>query len=339
MTRSQLARLRLAAQGIDAAAFETPAEVVRHLFAMQAQDYAGAKWAIGLRTATAVDADVEAAIAARQIVRSWPMRGTLHFTTAEDLGWMLGLTAQRTVQSAAGRHRTLGLDASQFTLAARIAETAVGDAGQLSRPALLAALEAGGLSTEGQRGSHILLYLSVTGLLVFATREGKQHSFALLDEWVRAPRALVGDEALAEFARRYFWSHGPASDRDFAWWSSLTLTQARRGLAIVADELETLEVEGVQYWHRPGLEPAAPGVAALPGFDEFVLGYQNRSAQLSPEWADRIVPGGNGMFLPTIVVNGEIVGTWRKGEISFFTPSRASTRAALQRHAEFVGLA
>lgn len=342
-TRAQLARLRLSAQGIGSAGFDAPADVVRHLLAMQAQSFDNAKWAIGLRTSSATDADVEAALQRREIVRSWPMRGTLHFAPAEDLGWMLGLTAARTVQTAAGRHRQLGLDDAAFTLAAQLAENAAGSAGVLSRSDLLAALNAGGLSTEGQRGAHVLLYLCVTGLLVFGPPEGKQQTFALLGEWVRSARALDGDEALAEFARRYFLGHGPASDRDFAWWSSLTLTQARRGLAMVADELERLDVEGVEYWHRPGLEPAPPGVAALPGFDEYVLGYQTRTAQLSAEWFQRIVPGSNGMFLPTIVVNGEIVGTWKRtGAIEEFAPLSVVHRAALgrqlQRHADFVRL-
>ncbi len=343
-SRRQIASLRLAAQGIGAAPFATPTEVVRHMLALQAQDFAGAKWSIGLRTATAVDADVEAAIAAREIVRSWPMRGTLHIVPAEDLRWMLGLTGARTVQSAAGRHRELGLDDSAFALGARIAEKAVGDAGVLSRPGLLAAFESAGLSTAGQRGYHLLLYLTVTGLLVFATREGKQHSYALLREWVQTRRELGGDEALAEFARRYFVSHGPASIRDFAWWSSLTLTQARRGLAMVADELERLVVDEIEYWHRPGLEPAPPGVVALPGFDEYVLGYQNRTAQLSAEWFQRIVPGGNGMFFPTIVVDGEIVGIWKRaGFRDYFAPLSAANQRALDRqigrNAEFLGLA
>ena len=341
-TRAQLAQLRLSAQGIGGEGLETPAEVVRHLLAMQAQDFAGAKWAIGLRTTTATDADVDAAVRRREIVRSWPMRGTLHFTPAEDLGWMLGLTGARTVQAAAGRHRALGLDDEAFAVAARLAEEAVGS-GVLGRADLLAALNAGGLSTEGQRGSHILLYLCVTGLLVFGPHEGKQPTFARLDEWVRSPRALHGDEALAEFARRYFLGHGPASDRDFAWWSSLTLTQARRGIAMVADELQKLTVDGTEYWHRPGLEPAPPGVAALPGFDEYVLGYQNREPQLTGEWFQRIVPGGNGMFMPTIVVSGEIVGIWKRGGfVDEFAPLSVAHRTALQRqlsrHARFLGL-
>jgi hypothetical protein len=343
--RKRLATLRLAAQGIASPAFETSLEVARHLLAMQAQDFGGAKWGIGLRTRHATDADVELALANREIVRSWPMRGTLHITAAEDLGWMLGLTGERIVQSAAGRHRQLGLDDAAFALAARIATAELEKHQVVARSALLAAFDAGGLSTEGQRGAHILLYLCVTRLMVFGPVEGKQHSFVLLDDWVRTRRDLTGDEALAEFARRYFVSHGPASDRDFAWWSSLTLTQARRGIAAVADELDALEIEGVRYWHRAGLEPAAAGVVALPGFDEYVLGYQDRAAQLAPEWFERIVPGSNGMFLPTVVVNGEIVGTWKRTETTRamkvavvpFAPITVAMKPVFTRYSAFVG--
>ena len=344
-SRRQLTGLRLAAQGVGSPAFETPVEVARHLLAMQAQDFGGAKWAIGLRTRSATDADVETAIENREIVRSWPVRGTLHFTAAEDLGWMLGLTGERIVQSAAGRHRQLGLDDAAFALAARVATAELEKHGVVARTALLAAFDAAGLSTEGQRGAHILLYLCVTRLMVFGPVDGKQHSFVLLDDWVRTRRDLTGDEALAEFARRYLVSHGPASDRDFAWWSSLTLTQARRGIAAVADELEVLELEGTRYWHRAGLEPAAAGVVALPGFDEYVLGYQGRAAQLAPEWFERIVPGGNGMFLPTLVVNGEIVGTWKRTEtaralkiaVAPFAPISAALTPVFARYGNFVG--
>jgi hypothetical protein len=261
---------------------------------------------------------------------------------------MLSLTRDRMVQSAAGRHRTLELDDASFALAARVAENAVSTTGVISRTALLAAFEAAGLSTAGQRGNHLLWYLNVTGLLVFGPLDGKQHSFVLLSDWVRTSRPLAGDEALAEFARRYFTSHGPATDRDFAWWSSLTLTDARRGLAAVAGELEKLEVDGKTYYHRAGLEAATTGVFALPGFDEYVLGYQDRGAPLAAEWATRVVPGGNGVFFSTIVVDGEIVGTWKRTigakqvsvEITPFATlsarSQSAARTSLQFYARFM---
>ncbi len=347
--RALVASLRLSAQAIAEPRFHSAVEVVHHLLAMQAQDFGGALYAVALRTPQLTEADVLQAIADRQIVRSWPMRGTLHFTAAEDLGWMLALTGPRMISGVAGRQRQLGLDDEQLAHAARIAEQQLAATGVVGRTALLAAFDAAGLSTAGQRGAHLLWHLSVSGRLVWGPVDGKQHSFVALDDWVRSPRRLEGDEALAEFARRYVRSHGPASDRDLAWWSSLTLTQARRGLAIVADEFERLDLDGTAYLHDPALERAAPAVHALPGFDEYVLGYQNRTAQLSAEWFERIVPGGNGMFLPTIVVDGEIVGTWKRTATAKrivvdtvpFAPISARNRAAfaraVQRYGRFAG--
>lgn len=311
--RRRLTSLRLAAQGIAAPnRFTSAGDVVRHLAAVQAQDFGGAKWSIGLRTLGATEADVNAAIASREIVRSWPMRGTLHFVAAEDLGWMLQLTGERTIRSAAGRHRQLGLDAAHFELARSTAEGLLSGGRVLGRTELLAAFSGVGLDVTENRGNHLLQNLSARGILVFGPLQGTSQTFTLLEEWVPDPRRRDPEEAVAEWVLRYFCGHGPATIRDFAWWSSLTLTAARRGLAAVESQLESIEVDGIEYWHSPGLEPADPGVHTLPGFDEYVLGYQDRSAQLEAQFATTIVPGGNGMFLPTIVVDGEIVGTWRR---------------------------
>jgi hypothetical protein len=174
--------------------------------------------------------------------------------------------------------------------------------------------------------------------------------WTLLEEWVAAPRTLDRDEALREFALRYMLGHGPATARDLAWWSSLTLTDARAGLAAAADQLDTLEVAGETYYMHPGLEPAPRAVHLLPGFDEFVLGYTDRSAQLAPEHFLTIVPGGNGVFFPTIVVDGQVVGTWKREKATakrltmrlspFGSLSAATTRAIqarLARYAAFIG--
>jgi len=337
-------RLRLTAQGIATAPFDSVGAVVRHLFAMQAQDFPGVKWSVGLRAPTVTDPAVERAIVDREIVRSWPMRGTLHLMAAEDLHWMLALTGARTFRAAAGRHRQLGLEQEDFDAARRVAERELA-AGPRLRSELLAAFDAAGVGTAGQRGAHLLLALSVTGTLVFGPVQGKQHSFALLDEWVPRRRELVGDEALAELATRYAISHGPVTDRDLAWWSSLTLTDARRGLAAAEDRLAVIETDGLRYFHAPGLEPATASTDLLPGFDEFVLGYQDRSAQLAPEHFAAIVPGGNGMFLPTIVVDGRIVGTWRRTvttKVVRVTPhpftDLVDVREAAGRYGAFLGL-
>jgi hypothetical protein len=302
--RRTLAGLRLAAQGVARPSVDDPVEVARGLLAMQAQDYLGVLWSLALRTRAATETDVEAAHASGALVRSWPLRGTLHLVAAEDLGWMLSLTGERTVRSAAGRHRQLGLDDADFARAAAIARERLTGGARASRDELLEAFRA----TDGQRGAHLLGHLAHTGLVVLSQRT----EYALLDEHVPEPRRLDPDAAAEELALRYFTGHGPATVRDLAWWSGLPVTLVRAATERVRDRLDALELGGVEYLMRPGLEPAGDGVHALPGFDEYLLGYADRSAALAPEHADTIVPGGNGMFLPTLVVRGEVVGTWRR---------------------------
>lgn len=342
-----LAALRLSALGIAQPSAATPLEAVRSLLALQAQDFPGALWSIGLRVPGSTAASVEAAHLAGDIVRSWPMRGTLHLVAAEDLGWMLGLTDTRMIRAADGRRRQLGLTDEDFTRAERIARAELSGGRHATRAELFAAFGRGGVDPGGQRGVHTLAQLAQTAVLVQSGRD----RWALLEEWVRAPRALEREEALREFALRYAWGHGPVTARDFAWWSSLTLTDARAGLAAAADELHTLEHDDETYYLRPGLESAPRAVHLLPGFDEFILGYTDRTAQLPAEHFLRIVPGGNGVFFPTIVVDGRVAGTWKRtattrSRITFalhpFRELSASTRRAAERravrYAEFLGV-
>ena len=311
--RRRLTALRMAAQRIGASEFTTPRDAVRSMLALQGQDFAGARWSVGLRYADATEAGVAAALDAGEIVRSWPMRGTLHLVAAEDLGWMLRLTAPRMMVSAARRRASLGITDADIERARTAAGVALTGRRVLTRDALLATMDSAGVSTDGQRGYHLIWYLAQTGTLVLGPTEGRQQTFALLDDWVPNPRVLEPDEALGELALRYFRSHGPATDRDLARWSGLTQGDVRRGIAICGGRLTTLDLGGTIYHVSPetlALAPPAARVHLLPGFDEYLLGYGDRTAALAPEHSEAIVPGGNGMFKPTIVVDGEVVGTW-----------------------------
>ena len=350
--RRQLTALRLSAQAIVAGDDRPgdPAATVRRLLCMQAQDFAGAKWSVGLRTPGSTDASIEASLAAGDIVRSWPMRGTLHFVPPQDLGWILSLTADRIISSTAGRERELQLTAADFATARDVAEENLSGGRVLTRDELLAGFVAAGVATTGQRGVHLLQRLCLERVAVFGPLQGKKHTFALFDDWVRSPRVLEREEGLGEFAARYFAAHGPATVRDFAWWSSLTLTDARVGVAVVRDRLDELDIEGAAYYLDRDTAAAASATVALPGFDEYLLGYQDRSPALAAEHAKLVVPGGNGLFLPTIVVDGEVVGLWRRtitragvavearpfGELSMRARSRFD--AATGRYARFLGL-
>lgn len=306
--RRRLTALRLTALGIAAPRASSPGATVRHLLGLQAQDYAGAVWSIALRTPGASAADVASSLHTADLVRSWPFRSTLHIVAAEDLGWMLDLTADREHARAAGRHRQLGLEPADFERAEAIARDRLQGGVRLERTELRAALADEGVDVSGQRGAHLLGRLAQSGVAVLCG----QNTWTLLDEHVPNPRRLERPEALAELARRYLNARGPATDRDLAWWSGLTLTDARAGIESVADEFEALELAGVTYRMRPGLTEATTGVHLLPGFDEYLLGYTDRSAPLAGRPLTDVLPGGNGMFLATMVVDGRIAGTWRR---------------------------
>lgn len=316
---NEVALLRLVAQRIAGPRLASATEAVRWMTALQAQDYPGVLTSIALRSESGTRESVEAAFSAGEIVKSWPMRGTLHVVPAEDLPWLLELLTPRVIAGAAARRAQLDLDTATFERARELAAEALTGGRQLRRDDLLAAWRAGGLVTEGQRGYHMLWQLAQTGTLCFGpVRDGEQ-MIVLVDEWIPQPRRLERDEALGELARRYFQSHGPATAKDFARWANLVAADVRAGLALAAPYLDRLSVDGVEHFLDPGTpdllaaaRSEASGLFLLPGFDEFILGYLDRSAMLRSAYAPQIVPGGNGVFRSTVVSDGQVVGTWKQ---------------------------
>src|SRR5215207_3173682 len=352
MTPTEVTRVRLANQGVAAGRFGKPSGVVRWFGAVQAQDYLGSLWALGLRLRGANEVEVERAVADRSIVRTWPLRGTLHFVAAEDVRWMLGLLGARTIARAAGRYRELGLDEATFARSRRAIVRALEGGRQLTRPELAAALERGGVATDGQRLIHLLNRSALEGLTCYAARRGKQFTFALLDEWAPSDRSLTRDEALAELAGRYFRSHGPATLRDFVWWSSLTTNDARAGLESIRPRLLSEIIEGQTHWLSPPT-PAADDVRTaaqlLPAFDEYTVAYKDRGALLHPSHTRR-PDAATAVLGPTVILDGQAVGTWKRTlkrdsviiETSLLATLKRDGRhalgAAAQRYGEFLGL-
>jgi hypothetical protein len=318
-TPHEVALLRLVAQRIAGPPQPDAAAAVRWLTAVQGQDYPGALTSVALRTADRSRDGVVKALDSGEVVRAWPMRSTLHLVAAEDLGWLLVLCGPRVLAGAARRRAQLGLDERDTERARELAVAALESGRRLTRAALLAAFTAGGVDVTGQRGYHLLWYLTQTGTLVLGPTDGAEQLFVLAGEWITCPRRLDTAEALAELALRFFRGHGPATVADLARWAGLRITDARAGLAQVRDRLAAVDVGGIEHL----LDPATPdllaacrreaeGVFLLPGFDEFVLGYADRSCAVPARFADRIVPGGNGMFRATVVSDGQVVGTWRR---------------------------
>ncbi|WP_426624104.1 winged helix DNA-binding domain-containing protein [Leifsonia sp. McL0607] len=321
-SRADLLRMRRLAHGIDGDREATPADVARRLLAVQAQDFAAACWALALRTTEATRADVLADLDAGRIVRSWPMRGTLHFVPPEDLRWMLGVTTTRMVAGLAARHRQLELDAPDFVRARDLVTEALSGGRSIGRAEVMELWERAGIATTGQRGYHLIYFLAQTGVLCWGPTLRTQQSLVLLDEWAPTSRRLEPDEACGEFLLRYLQGHGPATIKDFVWWTKGTVAGAKTGLAVLGDAVSRLEVDGVAYLVTAELADRAASapetrreresVHLLPAFDEYLLGYQDRRAVLDDEHFNRIVPGGNGVFQPTVVARGRVVGTWRR---------------------------
>ena len=334
----------------------SPHDVVSHLCALQAQDYLGSLWAIGLRTTGCTQADIEAAITDRTIVRTWPMRGTLHFVAAEDVRWMLDLLAPRVIQRSAGRNLQLGLDAETIALAGELFARALAGGARLTRGEMMGLLGEAGISTEGQRGYHLLWHHAQGGLICLGPMDGKQQTFVLLDEWVPPAEPLPRDEALARIARRYAVGHGPVAAEDLARWAGLTTTEARAALAGASDSLARTDSDGVEYWAAPDEPDAAPSttpsarVHLLPAFDEFIIGYADRRPVLGEHFDEfNSAVSSNGMFSPTVIADGRVVGLWKRTlrrsdvrvAVTPFEPlgvHRDALTDAARRYGRFLGL-
>jgi hypothetical protein len=319
-----------------------PVATVRHLLATQAQDFEQGLWSIGSRTPTAARSSVIDALNAGTVVRSMPMRGTLHFIAAEDLGWMLQLTASRTLQSSAARRKRLELDDDTLTRAADITIGALRGGVALNRAAYMALFESNGISTVAGRGYHIIFHLSQLGLVCWGPSDGKQQSLVLVDEWIAHPRRFTDVEAMRELVLRYFGSHGPATIRDLAWWSKLPLTGLRAALATT--DLIRIESGGETYFSATDTLSSPDLVHALAGFDEYLIAYENRALFLRDDYFDRVVKV-NGIFLPFILADGRVVGGWAKPPkghrtSELFEPISGTQTAALERafeaHASFL---
>jgi hypothetical protein len=353
MASLDISRQRLHNQHLVVAPFEKPVDVVDWLVAVQAQDYFGAKWALGLRLHDAHDAELDRAFNAGSILRTHVLRPTWHFVTPADIRWLLALTAPRVLAANAAMYRKLELDAATLKRSHKALANALQGGQHLTRDELRATLEQAGLAVgTGQRLAYMVMAAELDGLICSGPRRGKQFTYALLEERVPPVGTLQRDEALATLTQRYFASHGPATAQDFAKWSGLTTVDAKRGLAMVGTQLQRETLNDAEYWFASSAVPinakrAAPTAYLLSVYDEYLIGYADRSLIAAPEIAAKLFTMGNALTA-VVVVDGQIVGTWRrtldKGtvtiEINYMSHvTKAQQRmvaAAAQRYGEFL---
>ena len=322
--------------------------------AVQAQDYAAAKWGVAMRTEGLSEADLDRAFESGAILRTHVMRPTWHFVTPADIRWLLGLTAARVNAASAYYYRRLELDDKVFGRSKAVLEKALQGGQYFTRTELGAILQEAGINPQDLlRLAYLIERAELDAVICSGPRRGKQFTYALLDERAPHARALDHDEALGELTQRYFTGHGPATVQDFAWWSGLTISDAEVGLEMAASQLTCEVIDEQTYWYSASM-PVAPGpspaVYLLPNFDEYIIGYKDRRAAFDKHHTKMGNPRDNIVFNHTILIDGRVTGTWKrsfkKGQLLFAARPFANLSAAeedalasaIRRYGKFYGM-
>lgn len=314
MTAVDLCHMRLAHQQISVHQFSQPKDVVAWMGAMQAQDYNMALWGVGARLSGGNRQAIQSAIDRGEIIRTHVIRPTWHLVAAEDVGWMTDLTAPHILRIAKFRHKELELSPALLKKSLKVLEKTLSGAGHCTRDELLAALNAKKIDTTGQRAPHILVWAELEKLICSGPLVNKKNTYALFEERVGKQKKLTRDEGLRNLALRYFTSRGPATFVDFMNWSALPQGEMKKVVELVRGDLIRERIGSVDYWLKDsGSSPAtgAKSVYLLPAFDEFIIGYKDRSATLAAKHKSAVI-SVNGIFWPVIVINGQVTGLWKR---------------------------
>ena len=302
-------RRRHASQRLAGEPLGSVVDAVRWSGAVQAQEFAEVKWSLAERIAGApTEAEIERAFTDGEVIRTHVMRPTWHFVAAEDIRWLLRLTAPRVHQANKYWYKRAGLDGSTLERGHRVFARELAGAEPRTRKELVAALATAGIEGDSIRLGYVFGHAELEQLICSGPRRGKQQTYMLLDDRAGSDPGPSGDAALAELARRYFRSHGPATARDFSWWSGLTLTRSREAISLVEPALEEeLDDEG-EGWFSVGAgeAPARSRALLLPTYDELIVAYKDLRVDLVAQ------PPREGLLTRTIAIDGRTVGGWKR---------------------------
>ena len=341
MNLTDIAHIRLISHQIDGSRIKTAKEMVVWMGAMQAQDYAMAKWAIGIRLAGSTDRDIETAINNGEIIRTHLLRPTWHFVSADDIYWMLSLTAPKIKVAMNSRQKQLGLTGAIFNKSNTIMENALSGGKHLTREELLAELGQAKIALDENRASHLLARAELDGILCSGATKGGKQTYALLAERVQKLESFTKEESLAKLAKKYFTSHCPATLQDFTWWSGLSAGLARNALEMIRSDFVSETINSQIYWFPNSFSTPKVDkdlVHLLPAFDEFVISYTDRSAVVPHGESTKLI-SNNGIFRPVVEVNGQAIGIWKRVikkdtvivETDFFKPPDQTTRILIEK--------
>jgi hypothetical protein len=312
--QKDLIHSRLNNQQVNNTPLESPAELVSWMGAVQAQDYAMAKWAIGLRIKNSTDEKIERAISSGEILRTHVLRPTWHFVHANDIRWMLKLTAPQIQRQMAYYDRQLDVDKKELSRSVKLFEKTLMGKKQNTRKELSDVFLKSKFNCEGMRFGHLLMHAELNGILCSGGLSGKNITYTLLEERVKPTKDISKEEALAKLAQKYFQSHGPATVKDFSWWSGLPITVAREAVALLDNNISSITIEEENYFYIEdgAAKKKSSTVILLPNYDEYIVGYSSRDMIIGKGTKENMSRGGNPVFENTVLVDGVIAGTWKR---------------------------
>ena len=342
-----IARQRLHRQQISYSKFRSPHEVAEWLGAMQGQDYNMAKWAIGVRLPGSTDKAIEEALAKGKILRTHLLRPTWHLVSADDIHWMLELTAPHIKPLLKSRHAELGLTQAIINKSYGVLEKALTSGNHLTRDEIIGALGKAKLHINSSQAYHLLLRAELDGIICSGAMKEKEQTYALLAERAPKKKILGRDEALSELARRYFTSRGPATLHDFVWWSGLPVADAKKSLEMTKGDIASEQIGSQAYWFSRAFSSPdgdKDSLHLLPAFDEFIISYKDRSPSFPVENQKNAI-SSNGVFKPVIVLNGQVIGIWKRTtkknktivETHFFQPPNKTTKILMEKEVAAYG--
>lgn len=336
---SKIAQLRLISQKLHKTTHSTPQEIVQHLGAMQAQDYAMAKWAVGSRC-DASEKAIEEAINSAQIIRTHILRPTWHFVSADDIYWMLDLSGPQVKRIVTSYVKKYGYDAKKLDQTNAAIQKILAGNNHLTREEIMQELSITKTPSPDHLSGPIMMYAELDGLVCNGKMKGKQMTYALLEE--RVPKIqgrLTQEEGLAKLALRYFESHGPATLLDFSWWSGFSPSSSKKIINAIELQLNSITIEDQKYWFKNNISTEdnfRESIHFLPAFDEILISYKSREASILPEHQPKAFTN-NGIFKPIILENSKVIGTWKrtikkdhaKIETQFFNETENHKKAIL----------
>jgi len=308
---------------------------------LQAQDYAMAKWAVGMRVPNATEQTINNAIHTGDIIRTHVLRPTWHFVSRQDIHWMLSLSAPKIKSKLAYYHKQSALTHAILKKSNTVIEKALTTHTHLTRDELVACLKKANIAVDDNRSSHLFLWAEMEGLICSGQLKDNEPTYTLLDAWVPNKQSFTRDQAIAELAKRYFNSHAPATLQDFAWWSGLTIAEGKAGMEALQHNFITEKTGSQTYWLPNNFSlPVQKQKAAylLPAYDEYIISYTDRAAVFTSDIQSQVITT-NGLFKPVLIINGQAIGLWKrtvkKGAVTvsfhFFKAPPATANALIKK--------